>query len=461
MQIFEYPYVIITILVFGFIIAGAVGLYFSIRFVRTASETGEKIFSNVNKLAAMFIRAGKHKNNRSVIYICIDTDDMVRLFSETKVMRIMSEIRPCLLKFFCNEGGLISRYGDENFIAVNEWEADKLKEISENCKNEINKILSANEAMNIAYVNFGFYTTQSTQVSFNTAIARAKQACTMAASRKVLFVEWDNVKGKALEKKIKIENNIEKEIEDNRFFLEYQPIIEASSGRIIGAEVLARLNSRSDGVLSPGAFLSAVNSVGLNGKFDYYIFEKTCKWISNNRSKREKYVYTINFSRYTLCEREFSERITDIVSKYGLSSSCIAVEILEDRNLSAEEKNIMKENIHNLKSKGIMILLDDFGSGYTSFTDLDTFDISIVKIDKKITQRSTEQNGFILLKNIIKTAKDLGFTTLCEGIETEEHRKAAIEAGSDILQGYYFYRPMPVKKFEELSEISTDDTEVK
>ena len=80
------------------------------------------------------------------------------------------------------------------------------------------------------------------------------------------------------------------------------------------------------------------------------------------------------------------------------------------------------------------------------------FDISIVKIDKSITQNAISQTGFLVLKNIIKTAKELGFRTICEGIETEEHKKLVVDAGCDILQGYYFYRPMPVKQFETLVE---------
>jgi EAL domain-containing protein (putative c-di-GMP-specific phosphodiesterase class I) len=75
-----------------------------------------------------------------------------------------------------------------------------------------------------------------------------------------------------------------------------------------------------------------------------------------------------------------------------------------------------------------------------------------VKIDKSMTQNSTTESGFLILKNIIRTAHDLGFKTLCEGIETEEHKNTVIRAGCDILQGYYFYRPMPVTQLEKLFE---------
>ena len=175
-----------------------------------------------------------------------------------------------------------------------------------------------------------------------------------------------------------------------------------------------------------------------------------CCPYSNNKEKRENYVYTINFSRNTLCDECFVEKITDTVEKYGLKYSCIAIEILEDRDLANYEKELISEKLFALKEKGVKILLDDFGGGYTSFGDLASFDVSIVKIDKSITQNATEKNGFLIMKNIIHTAKDLGFQTLCEGVETEEHRRICVEAGCDMLQGFYFYRPMPVTVFEDL-----------
>lgn len=272
----------------------------------------------------------------------------------------------------------------------------------------------------------------------------------MAADKDVLHCQWDSTNGKAFEKKIKIENNIQNEIDNNRFFLEYQPVLDAATNKIIGAEVLSRLNSHTEGILTPGSFLSAVNNVGLNEKFDYYIFEKNCKWISNDKEKRTKYVYTINFSRFTLCDPNLADDIIKIIENYGIEYSCIAVEILEDKSLNKDEKAIVVSNLLRLKEKGVLILLDDFGKGYTSFCDLTDFDINIVKIDKSITQNATNEAGFLVLKNIIKTAKDLGFKTLCEGIETEEHKNKAVEAGCDMLQGFYFYRPMPVTKLETL-----------
>ena len=451
MHIFEYPYIIITILVFGFLIMGAIGVYFVIKGIHASNVSEELSFTNVSRLMSSFSGAGSQRKNRSLIYIEITTDTMSRLYSQTKAAKLLAKIRKSLLKHFYGDNKGIAVYG-KNFVAVNECSAERTEAIIKNALCEVNDFILKDGAVNIVKVYFGYCSTKSTEVTFDMALGRAKQACTLAENKNISYCEWDVVNGRELEKKIKFENTIQSEIDNNRFFLEYQPIIDAVSNKTIGAEVLARLNSSDDGIITPGTFLSAVNSVGLNKKFDYYIFEKNCKWISNNKLQREKYVYTINFSRATLCDKDFSDMITAIVNKYELSFSSLAVEILEDKNLTDSERDIMAENIMRLKENGILILLDDFGSGYTSFADLGKFKIDILKIDKKITKEATDKTGFVIFKNIIQTAKDLGFRTLCEGIETEEQRLAVTKAGCDMVQGYYFSRPVPVAQLEELLE---------
>ena len=453
MQFFEYPYVIITILVMVFLVMGLIGLYFTMKSVITAKGAVEKGFCGIGRIENDFEKAVAARKNSCVVYISVSLDNMKRLYSESKAIRMYEQIKRILLVHFgFNAGGEISLYGKENFVAINSFESAEIARHIEKSFEEINQAFLKYGAVNMVRINFGYHLTSSTDVTFKTAIARAKQACSIAENKSDLYCEWDNVNGKEFERKIKIENNIQSEIENNRFFLEYQPVIDAKTNKIMGAEVLSRLNSPTEGILTPGSFLSAVNNVGLNQKFDYYIFEKNCKWISSDREKRMKYVYTLNFSRYTLCDPNLAENIIEIIEKYGIDYSCIAIEILEDKSLDNNEKTSMVKNLTTLKAKGILILLDDFGKGYTNFSDLSEFDINIVKIDKSITQNSNNQTGFLILKNIIRTAHDLGYKTLCEGIETAEHKKAAVDAGCDILQGYYFYRPMPVTRYETLFE---------
>lgn len=447
MHVFENPYIIIASLAIGVVVLAAISICFAVRGLRAANGQTERSFTSISKMESRFKAMGKSRS-RLVLYINLSTDNLRISRSEQK---LFLEIKHNLLYSFANgEESFAAAYDDKNYIVIANLDAETVKEQIETCINDINKILLKHSAFNVVTVRIGSYDSSCIQVNFDDAVARAKQACMLAKTQKTSYVEWTASSGKALEKKIKIENNIEKEIDNNRFFLEYQPVLDAKTKKIIGAEVLSRLNSESEGILAPKSFLSAVDSVGINKKFDYYIFEKNCKWISNDKKQREGYKYTINFSRSTISEPEFVEKITNIAEKYDLKFSCLAVEILEDKNIMGKAKQQMIDNLSLLKEKGISILLDDFGSGYTTFGDLQNLDISIIKIDKSITQNSVTETGFKILKNIIQTAKDIGFKTLCEGIETEEQEDAAIEAGCDLLQGFYYYKPMSVATLENL-----------
>ena len=453
MNFFDYPYVIITTLAMVFLLLVCIGLYFTMKSVKTARGTIEKGFCSIGKIENDFYKAGTQLKKRTIVYVSISLDGIKRLYAESKVYRMYEQIKEILLRHFCiGIDGEISVYGDESFVILIDSDSGEPVQYINKCFEEINGVFAEHKAINVARVNFGYHRTSSTEVTFKTALARAKQACSIAEDKNVLCCQWDTTNGKAFERKIKIENNIQGEIDNNRFFLEYQPVIDAKTDKIIGAEVLSRLNSPTEGVLTPHMFLSAVNNVGLTEKFDYYIFEKNCKWISNDKENRSKYVYTINFSRHTLCDEKLADNIIGIVEKYDIKYSCIAVEILEDKSLNENEKSVMISNLSRLKEKGVLILLDDFGKGYTNFVDLTEFDISIVKIDKAITQNANTESGFLILESIIKTAHDLGFRTLCEGIETAEHKDIVVRAGCDILQGYYFFRPMPAAQLETLFE---------
>ncbi len=449
--IFQYPYIIITIFVIVFIGMGLFGLYFMVKSQRASKGAVAKSFCGLNKIENDFVKTGNTLKNRTVVYVSVSLDGMKRLYSESKAIRIYEQLKNILFRHLClSIDGNISFYGNENFVASNNLQAEEIAHCIDKCFEEINETFIEYDVVNVVRVRFGYFCTSSNEVPFKTALSRAKQACSIAEDKDVLYCQWDTSNGKEFERKLKIENNIQSEIDNNRFFLEYQPIVYTKTSDMIGAEVLSRLNSESEGVISPYFFLSAVNNVGLNEKFDYYIFEKNCKWILSDINTRGKYVYTINFSRQTLCDPNLADNIIRCIETYGIDYSCIAVEILEDKSLNEGEKSVMIQNLNRLKEKGILILLDDFGTGFTSYSDLTNFDIDIVKIDKAITQGALNQAGFLILKNIIKTAHDLGYKTICEGIETEEHKKAAQEAESDMLQGYYFYRPMPVSKLEAL-----------
>ena len=444
----------VTLFVIIFIILLSAAVYFASKGFKAAGADVSADFSSIGHLESFFAKCGKLGVLRNIIYINISLENARSLYSDAKALKIFSDIKPILLKNFAgSENSMIAYYDKKNFVAVSKTGAETAEKTAEKCIYEINQCLLGHNALNVVDIRVGCYSCASSKIGFDEAINRAKQACTMAENENLNFAKWNSTDGKSLENKIKIENRIENEIDNNRFFLEYQPVVDAKTKKVTGAEVLSRLNSEENGILAPGKFISALGSVGLSGKFDYYIFEKNCKWISNNPAQRGKYSYTVNFSRKTLCDEEFAEKIADITNRYALKSSNLSVEVLENREITENEKRLIITNLKKLRSQGFKVLLDDFGSGYTSFDDLQNFPIDIVKIDRTIIgNASTDETGLVIFNNFVKTAKDIGLTVVCEGIETEQQERIAENAGCDRLQGFFYYRPMSASSLEELLE---------
>ena len=313
MQIFESPYIIISLLLLCFVLLAAIGIAFVVRGINVANGSDERDFTSINRVERSFRNATKQRADRCTVYISVSLDNYRSLYSASRAADVFADIKSVLLGIFSGcDDGTISVYDETNFIAFARWNTDRARNNIALLQDELGKCLLMHNALNVVNLHLGFCSIFGTQVSFDEAVNRAKQACMLAKQENLPFSEWNANDGKALTKKIKLENKIESEIDNNRFFLEYQPVVDAKTKKIVGAEVLSRLNSESDGVLPPRSFLSAVNSVGLNGKFDYYIFEKNCKWISNDKTARERFRYTINFSRSTLCDPSFPQKIMDI-----------------------------------------------------------------------------------------------------------------------------------------------------
>ena len=451
MQFFEYPYIMIPILIGCLFVVGGVVIFIVARGLKRTNYEAGNSFYKLNTLENSYTKAGRLRENRSIMYIGVFLDNYRNLYHDEKTEKVFAAIKHILLATFLpREKAMISQSFDDSYIVYANLDKEDTLKLVDKCYDSLNRCLVEYGALNLVEVRMGVYSILGTDITFDEAISRAKKAYVLAQGDGVPYVEWNANIGKALDKKIKMENNIENEIDSNRFFLVYQPVLDAKTKEIIGAEVLARLNSHSDGVLQPANFMPAVNSVGIQSKFDLYILGKICKWISANKEQREGYRYAVNFSRATLSDPACVNKIISVMDKYGLKPSCLAVEILEDQDVSEEARERMTENLCTLKEMGFSIWLDDFGEGYASFDDLQNLDISILKIDSSVIHNAVTENGYIILQNIIRIAKSIGFKTLCEGVENREQEHAAMTAGCDYLQGFYYYKPLPSAMLENV-----------
>ena len=161
-------------------------------------------------------------------------------------------------------------------------------------------------------------------------------------------------------------------------------------------------------------------------------------------------IVTCNFSRRTAAMPDFAEKVIEIANTNGVSSSAVAIELVE-YDIADDTEQVIK-NLDILHEKGFRILLDDWGAGYTSYSDICNLPIDILKMDRSILNNACTEKGRIVFENIVQLGNMLKIPVLCEGIETEEQAYIAGHYGCKISQGFYHYLPAPPEKYNSLME---------
>ena len=238
-------------------------------------------------------------------------------------------------------------------------------------------------------------------------------------------------------------------IDDDRFRLAVQPVIDLQTGDIVGGEVLSRLHHPEQGVIFPDKFLPAVEEAGIYPRFDYYIFRKSCKLMQCLRARGAAIEYlSCNFSRLTLSENEAATRLSEIADAFELPHECMAVEITEREQ--EKDTDQFCENLVEIKKAGFQIFVDDLGAGVTSVRDLWSYPVDVVKIDRSLLLSTDTEQGRSAYYGLRNLVVDLNCKVLCEGVETREQHQFVIDAGCHYGQGFLFYRPMEEERFLSL-----------
>lgn len=244
--------------------------------------------------------------------------------------------------------------------------------------------------------------------------------------------------------------DIEKAIENNEFKIYYQPLV-SSKGIIIGVEALARWISPKYGNISPNVFMTLLEKSNLIYKFQNKIFEDACIQIKSlNEATNSNIKLSINISPIQFKNDNFINDIRDIINNNNIDSNYIEIEITE--NYPIHEIEDISVKLEAIKDMGIKIALDDFGTGYNTIKYLADFDFDVVKIDKSFIDKVNEKTDFIA--SIIKMIHSIGSKVVSEGVENKEQVELLRDLGSDIMQGYFFYKPLTLN---ELLLMKTND----
>ncbi len=260
------------------------------------------------------------------------------------------------------------------------------------------------------------------------------------------YCEYDSSMAKDFYRKQYIINNLDVAIENEYIKVYYQPVIDAASGNLCGAEALARWNDPTYGFLSPADFIETLEEYHMIHKLDMFVVRRVCRDLAEAKEKHNRIVpVSLNFSRLDFEYIDLAQEVEKNVSEHKIDKGCIHVEITE--SALTENNEGLQTSLRELRSSGHSLWLDDFGSGYSGLNILKEYDFDMMKIDMKfLSNFDSNEKAKTLLKNIVILAKELGMKTLSEGVETEEAREFLKSIGCEHMQGYLFGRPMPVEE---------------
>ncbi len=249
---------------------------------------------------------------------------------------------------------------------------------------------------------------------------------------------------------------MEEAMEQHKFLMYLQPMVDLKTFRIVSAEALVRWDYPGKGILSPYAFIPLFESTNLVKKLDYYMWEEVLKtirrWIDN---KIEPTPLAMNISPIHFSNTAFIDYLDGLCEHYIIDKSLLILE-LPERGISQDEPHI-KEIVAELKNHGYTLCIDNFGSANTPLNLLRDFPIDRVKIDKAFFfKNSDNEDGMTILRYLVAMAKEVGLTVITEGIETLEHTNLVGEIGSDVAQGYFFSKPISIREFDELNHSMVD-----
>lgn len=265
-------------------------------------------------------------------------------------------------------------------------------------------------------------------------------------------IEHDYTVQSEVVESIKIANEFEAALKNNELQLYYQPIIDFTSGHVVGFEALMRWIHPEKGFISPGVFIPIAEKNGLIIEASRWALAEACRALKRieGRVGTERDLYmSVNFSSTDFASEHFLDHVYRILSESDVPAKQVKLEITE--RLLIQQPDNAKQTLELCKKAGMGIAIDDFGTGYSSLSYLYYFPIDNLKIDQSFVRAmSRDDKSLELVKSIVGLGKNMKMNIIAEGVESAEEAKILKDMGCDSGQGYYFAKPLPEKDVIEL-----------
>ncbi len=348
------------------------------------------------------------------------------------------------LKEICTPQQYFINLHSDVFMVVTEYDAEE--ELEEFIRHLDERISSFKDVK--LQMSYGVYTVEDKKMELRQMSDRA--AMTRKAAKNniltnVLFYK-EQFKEVLYNRKF-IEENMQAAISERQFMMYLQPKYSICQNKIIGAEALIRWKHPERGMIYPNQFIPIIEENGFIKKVDYYIWQEACRFIKKCEDAGiTSCPVSVNVSRIHLHDNECIEVLSNLIKETGITRRLLELEITE----TASDQQVSKKALE-LKEEGYTLLMDDFGSGYSSLNILLETPFDVIKLDKKFMDNMmVSGRGRMILEQVVMMANKLELGIIAEGVETKEQVELLQNIGCDQVQGYYYAKPMPENEFFEL-----------
>lgn len=352
----------------------------------------------------------------------------------------------------CKDNCLVSRFGGDEFVLI--CDNIETKSQAESFASGIIKkieqpMLIDNISIYIsASIGIAFYPEDGTDISTlirnaDTAMYKSKKD----ASNKVIFYHTEF--GDEASHFLSTEQSIHKALENHEFIPYYQPKVDMASGKIIGAEALARWINPDQGIIMPDKFISVAEETSQILDISTQMTEKVLSDMNKWKTLDCEVPVSINVSVRQFANSSYFSQLVSLIQSHNINPEMIEIEITEQVFLGDLDR--AKQRLDEFRGAGFKVSLDDFGTGYSSMSYLHELPIDILKIDKSFIDNLAQNNkSLAIMKAITSLSHDLKYQTIAEGVETQEQKDILLSLNCNLAQGYFFYKPMPADKFTNL-----------
>lgn len=262
---------------------------------------------------------------------------------------------------------------------------------------------------------------------------------------------YDDEKRLKILREQEIIDDMEAAIQDQQMFIVIQPKYDIMHKKIIGGEALVRWNHPTKGYIPPNEFIPVIESNGYVIQMDYYVWEQTCQFMQYMKSQGIHLPISVNVSRLNFYRPHFCELLLELVHKYDIEPSQLQLEITE--SIYSEDTDFICSVIKELQSYGFIILMDDFGSGYSSLNMLKDAPVDIIKLDMLFLAATGEvERSRAIIVAVVNLARTLNMPLIVEGVETQDQVDFLNSIHVKYIQGYYFSKPLMKEAFMKLCE---------